>query len=40
MSPTEPFRAKRGVKQGDPISSFLFTLVDEALGILIEKAQI
>lgn len=38
-SPTHLFRASRGVRQCDPQSPFLFTIVTEALGGLLSKAM-
>lgn len=34
------FKASRGVRQGDPPSPFIFTLVIDVLSRLIEKAQV
>ncbi|XP_026452409.1 uncharacterized protein LOC113352864 [Papaver somniferum] len=33
------FTSKKGIRQGDPISPFLFLLVGEALTFMIKKAQ-
>lgn len=38
-SPSRLFKASRGIQQGFPLSSFLFTLVAEALGVLLVKAK-
>lgn len=35
--PTEPFKIKKGVRQGDPISLSLFTLIGESLSMLIRQ---
>ncbi|XP_035845686.1 secreted RxLR effector protein 78-like [Helianthus annuus] len=38
-SPTLEFKCGKGMRQGDPISPFLFVAVMEALSRLIEKAK-
>lgn len=38
-SPSQLFKASRGIQQVVPLSSFLFTLVAEALGVLLVKAK-
>lgn len=38
-SPTSPIQANRGLRQGDPLSPFIFTLVGESLNKLVEKSR-
>lgn len=38
-SPIEPFNLEKGLRQGDLISSFLFTIVSESLTFVIKEAQ-
>ncbi|GKV33388.1 hypothetical protein SLEP1_g41905 [Rubroshorea leprosula] len=38
VSPTEEFKVEKGLRQGDPLSPFLFLMIGEGLNGLVQKA--
>lgn len=37
-SPSKPFKIQREIRQGGPISSFLFNIISESLNFIIDEA--